>query len=484
MKKILALLAVAVLLPVGSAMADPGEELRKATDFIKAGDKDAARPILAEILADESASPSVKAQVYFVYAALEKEPADQIPFLDKAIATDPGFFRAYERKAIRLFEMGKYAEAAETATAALGLDPANKQMLQYKASGYYYAGDYARAAEAFSDCLQADNRNGKLYLLRGHSYLLSRQPEKALADFSTANRYAAQLNAQEQSDLQYYWGMAYLDAERFDLATGSFNKALGMNPSAERKTDLERYIAETADKKAAYATVVQTRKDLERAKRNPRASSGVLQKIVENPQVTDELKAQAYGYLSYTGRTVAEDLAYADKAVALAPENYEYLMRQGILRYSLQNPKEALTSFDRALALNSEAPAGWAYRGLCYLDLEDWAAAEKNFSKAAEHPDNQVAYLYRARARFMLGNMDPAREDISKVPQEVPRRSKMLSAEYNYLLGLFAQQDKKYGEALDYYTRALNADASGSRGKDLQKRVNQLNSLKRWSEKR
>lgn len=485
MKKFLALLAVAALLSPGSAVAGPDEDVRAAAKFVVNGNKEAAIPLLEGVLADGGAPAEARAQAYYVFSAMESDPMAAVPFLDKSIAADPTFLRAHVRKTEKLYEAKKYAEAAEAATTALGLDPANKQMLQYRAYSYYNVADYPRAVEAFSACLRADNRNGSLYLLRGHSHLLSHQQDKALEDFNLAGRYASQLTAQEQVDIQYYRGLAYLDTERFDLAVGSFNRALGMSPSAERKADLERLLAETTDKKAVHEAMAQTRKDIERAKRNPWSSVALLQKTVENPDVTDELKAQAYDLLSQTGQTSSENLAYADKAVELAPQNSDYLTRQGILRFVLGESKEAVRSFDLALALDQASPLRWMYRGLCYLDLQDWGAAEKDFSKAAElQPGTHACYLYRARAHFMLGNMDSAREDMKKVPQDIQRLNKSLNAEYNYVRGLFAQYDKQYGDALKYYARALNADASGSRGQDLQKRKDQLESLNRWIQKR
>lgn len=521
MKKTVVLLAMAVLLPVGAAMAGPVEDLKAAADYVKSGNKEAAMPLLDGIIADAGAPAKVKAQAYFVFSAMEddNDPAAAVPHLDKAIAVDPTFAPAYTRKAEKLYAAKRYAEAAEAADAALTVQPGaislltlktrclftagdyansaraasaaleaqpgDKEMLQYKAYGYYNAADYASAAEAFTACLQADNRNGKLYVFRGHSYLLSRQPDKALADFSTANRYVAQLSAQEQGDLQYYWGMAYLDAERFDLATGAFNKALGMNPSEERKADLERLIAETAEKKVLHAAMAQTRKDLERAKRNARGSVDMLQKIVANPQVPNDLKAQAYDLLAQTGQTAGENLAYADKAVELAPQSGDYLTRQGMLRFSLHDYVGALAAFDRTLALNPSEASLWLYRGVGYLGLADWTAAEKDFSKALElQPEMTSAYVYRARACFMAGNVTQAREDMKKVSQDIRRFGPMLSAEYDYVMGLLAQYDKNYAEALNCYARALNVDSSGSRGEDMQKRKGQLESLKRWSQKR
>lgn len=491
MKKLLLVLAMAVLFPVGTAMADPTGDIKKAAEFVKSGNRAAAVPLLESIIADENATASVKAQAYFIFAAAESDPAAQIPYLDKAIAADPVFSRGHERKTVRLFEMGKYAEAAEAAVAALAVQPGKKEMLQYKAYGYYNAGDYQRAAEAFSDCLQADNRNGNLYLLRGHCYLLSRQQDKALADFSTANRYAAQLNAQEQSDLQYYWGMAYLDMERFDLATGSFKKALGMSPTPERKTDLERLLAETADKKATHIAMTQTRKDLERAKlesrRNPRAVAGILQKIVENPLVTNDLKAQAFLYLTYTTKTIEESLAYADKAVALAPLP-EAFYRQGAARFYLGDSRGALDSLNRSLELDPNYGAAYYYIGMSYLDLNNGTAAEKSFNKAMESSPDQfgpIVYIPRARAKFINGNVDGAKADMDAIRQNPSKYFKEKGqAEYYYVLGLIAQHDKKYQDALKYYDRAFREDSSGLKGKDLQKRIGQLKSLQRWSEKR
>ena len=524
MKKLLAALAVVLCLPAGFAAAGPAEDLTAAVQFAKEKNKAAATPLLDGIIADASASTNMKAQAYFVYAALESDPAAQIPYLDKAIAADPGFFRGYERKALRLFEIGKFSEAVEaadgalklqpgnagvlalktkslfsagdyanaatTAVAALEAQPDNKEMPQYKAYSYYNAGDYANAATAFSDCLQADNRNGKLYLFRGHSYLLSHQQEKALEDLNLASRYVSQLTAQEQVDIHYYRGLAYLDTNRFDLASGSFNRALSANPSEERKAELERLITETADKKATYAAMEQTRKVLEKAKiekvRNPYSMTGALQKIVADPLVTNELKAQAYVYLVNTVNSYEEKLAYAEKSLALDPQPDGYYY-QAFARLFLEDPQGALGSFNRVLELAPTYLGAYHFRGMAYLDLGNWAAADADFSKVEEMNASwarSFSYIPHTRAKFMLGNIVAAKADLGAIRNEVSKQLKTYQAEYYYVRGLIAQYDKDYKEALELYKRALNTDGSGLRGRDLQKRISQLDSLKRWSQKR
>ena len=489
MKKLLVLLAVAVLLPVG-AMAAPADDLKMAADYAKSGNREAATPLLEGLIGNTDTPVRIKAQAHFVFSAMEVEsdPAASVPHLDRAIAADPSFVQAYVRKAEKLYAAAKYAEAAEAAAAALEKDPDNGKMLLCRAESCYKAGDYSSAAEAFSACLKADNRNGRLYLLRGHCYLLSRQQDKALTDFTTALRYTTQLSEQEQNDVYYYRGMAYQDTDRFDLATGAFKKALEMNPTPDRKTELEWLIADAADKKALYEASAHIRKELEKAKafiqrRNYNPAVPILQKILELPNVPDELKGETYYLLSSITSNPEEALALCNKAAELTPLNVPMLNLLGRLRHIAEDFPGAIDAYTQLLTQDSTHVAATIFRGKSNLRLGNWAVAEQDFSKVLERQaENYVCLTNRARAYFMLGNMDQARADIQRVTPHVSGLQKSDMAEYHYAYGLLAQHDKKYAEALTSYETALRSDSSGVRGEDMQKRKSQLESLRRWAQ--
>lgn len=526
MKKILALLALLTFFSDVTAMAAPLEDLQAAAEFAKVGNKSEATPLLEGIIANQNASPNLKAQAYFVLAALEQEPSSQIALLDKALVADPSFVRAYERKALRLFETRQFSEAAQAARAVLNLQPKNinaltiaakslfettdysgaaeaaalvleiqpdnKEMLLCKAYSYYYAENYPLAAAAFSDCIKGDNRNGKLYLLRGHSYQLARQQNKALADLTTAQRYSSQLSPQEQNDLLVYRGLTYLDSGQFDLATGDFTRALSQSSEQTRKEELERLVAETATQKAVYEAMKQTRKDLEKAqnyirKGNTKSAAVLLQNIVGAPEVINELKARAYVMLSKTDASFEVKLAHIEKSISLDPHDPEAYLLKGYLLLSLGNAQKAVASLTRAIELSPEDPAPFFYRGKALLLLEDWASAMKDFTNVmhneADHYD-RLSYAPKARAALMLGDLEQAREDMEKAKLFAKRFDGESELDYYYSLGLLAQADKKYEEAAGSYSSALKSLQASPYHRDLTRRIDQLESLNRWLQKR
>ena len=76
------------------------------------------------------------------------------------------------------------------------------------------------------------------------------------------------------------------------------------------------------------------------------------------------------------------------------------LVEDGITKARLGDFKEALTSFDKAVAIDSTTSEPYYNRGLVYSQLNDWPAAIRDFSKVILlRPSYPDPYFNRALAK-------------------------------------------------------------------------------------
>ncbi|MFW6041198.1 MAG: tetratricopeptide repeat protein, partial [Thermoplasmatota archaeon] len=76
----------------------------------------------------------------------------------------------------------------------------------------------------------------------------------------------------------------------------------------------------------------------------------------------------------------------------------------GCTQYRLENIKEAISSFDRALELEPENPVFMNNLGVCYLDKKEYKNAYQNFSKAIRiEGEDAVSWYNKAKTGKILG---------------------------------------------------------------------------------
>jgi beta-barrel assembly-enhancing protease len=151
----------------------------------------------------------------------------------------------------------------------------------------------------------------------------------------------------------------------------------------------------------------------------------------------------------------AEAILDFDKALALAPDNSNYLFSRGNAKTGARNfdaaiadyassirlnPRftaafagranafremgdtaAALRDYDAALAINPRYVAALFGRGLVHSDMQRWTMAEADFTKAIDNNKAYAfAYVRRAEAREKLGQRDKAIEDFREGLRAAP----------------------------------------------------------------
>ncbi|QNA88226.1 tetratricopeptide repeat protein [Massilia sp. Dwa41.01b] len=101
-----------------------------------------------------------------------------------------------------------------------------------------------------------------------------------------------------------------------------------------------------------------------------------------------------------------------DRALALAPDTYDFLLTRGLLLKAMLRLDEALVCFDRTVEKRPEEPAGHSNRGMVLADLGQFEAARAAYDQALTlAPDFVQARWNRALMHLLLGNFTQGWQD-------------------------------------------------------------------------
>lgn len=154
--------------------------------------------------------------------------------------------------------------------------------------------------------------------------------------------------------------------------------------------------------------------------------------------------------LHATGKPV-EALAQLTAAAARDPANVEIWYSRGVLLAGLERHGEAVTSFDKALAIRP-TPECWNNRGAALQSLKRWPEALQSFDAAlALKPDYAQVWVNRARVLQAMGRFVEA----------VAACDRALSLAPDFVLawnerGNALQALKRYEDAIVSYGKALH----------------------------
>lgn len=197
--------------------------------------------------------------------------AEAVPYLDRAIGKRSGWSEAYNVRAVAYFEQGKYAQAVEDFSRAITYDSASYKPFYNRGNAYQQMQQYPQALEDYSLAISRQPNIKDIYINRGVVHYRLENYAQALEDFNFALKLAeddqtALLNRAKTrvalqsweaaiSDLQvladtqqdnanvfYLLGLAYLQTGAQDSGCSSLQKAAGMGDDAAASA-LQQYCA-------------------------------------------------------------------------------------------------------------------------------------------------------------------------------------------------------------------------------------------------
>ena len=192
---------------------------------------------------------------------------------------------------------------------------------------------------------------------------------------------------------------------------------------------------------------------------------------------TDPLKAQEAFEAGQQLMTVArynQAILTFDRAIALESDFAEAWVMRGRAHMALYETGAAINDFSRAIRLRPRDPGALLERGQAYLSQKDWRAAMADGTAAAAiNPNLAAAYNLRGTAVRETGDPQKALEDFNRAVQLEPNADNYYQRGATYqLLGQNALAIADFTQTIafqpslaqGYYARALAERAAGDEG--------------------
>jgi tetratricopeptide (TPR) repeat protein len=146
----------------------------------------------------------------------------------------------------------------------------------------------------------------------------------------------------------------------------------------------------------------------------PRAKQMCQKVLKAEPRHADALFL--LGIAEAANMNVRQGLEYVDKAIAIAPDNAEYMAQKAKFLVLLNQPVEANNVANAALALQPENAGVLDTLGVVLSRLEDHESAAEAFRRVIKlKPDNPQYHFNLASSEQFLGHVDAARSAYEKV---------------------------------------------------------------------
>ena len=311
----------------------------------------------------------------------------------------------------------------------------NKQRTEPDARFYLWCGIESQQNDNLDDAityysevisLQPDTSMLSIaYTGRGFAYLLRREFNPAIKDFTKAIEYKP-----NDALIYYSRGTAYSLTREFDLAIKNYTKAIELNPE---------FSAVYIQRGAAY--VENNKVDL--ALNDYSKSMELTQ---DDPAIFVR-QGIAYGKKGELGTAIKN----LDKAIELNPEFAEAYSTRGAAYIDKQEPDLAISDLTKAIELDPNDAKIYCYRGRAYNEKNDFGKAIDDLTQAiALDPHLAEAYLNRGNAYNGKDDFDKAIDDFTKAIELNPD-----DADFYCYRGLSYQTKGNLNLAIDDFTKAI-----------------------------
>lgn len=142
------------------------------------------------------------------------------------------------------------------------------------------------------------------------------------------------------------------------------------------------------------------------------------------------------------------------QAVSLDPDNLYVCLAKGRYQAEQKEYDQARKQLEHCLSLDGEFAPAWGLLGDISKLQQDFAEAEKAYTKAIDNAHANTVYrLNRAYVRAKLGALEKAQQDVDVLMRVAPQ-----NAELNFVQGLIDFERKRYKEASAAFEVALKTD--------------------------
>jgi tetratricopeptide (TPR) repeat protein len=195
-----------------------------------------------------------------------------------------------------------------------------------------------------------------------------------------------------------------------------------------------------------------------KVRRNSLFQAPVESELRDRITIHDPITAAAYlnrGHVHFARAKM--DLAIADysEAIRILPGGKDAYAARSQAYLAQGKTDRAIDDAARSVKIDPKFPRGHIALGMAYQDAGRLKEAMDCAEKAVQlEPDNAEAYFRRGDFNRLLGNVEAALKDFSKANEIDPSFGSPYIGR-----GAISFDQKKYEEAVSYYTMALERDA-------------------------
>lgn len=294
---------------------------------------------------------------------------------DRTLSLDDSLADAYLLRAQMKSEMGQNEAAAEdlrTYEAMAGSHP----VIQAALGGLYESVEnYASAVECYSLAIESGKYDVDNLASRGRCRILTEDSEGALLDLE---RFFREGGKDTSGDIFAMLGMCRMDAEDYEGAIKAFHSAIQMDYSDKRLLLNQCVICGYVS--GDYETVISD---------GNRAMELGVQEGASGKEL-GELN-QWIGSAHFIRQESEEAAAAFENAVRYDPELPQMNYYAGICNMSIGENEKAAAYFEESARRGEYASICLYDSALCYVQLEDFEAAQKALEAAIEANDDETA---------------------------------------------------------------------------------------------
>lgn len=355
----------------------------------------------------------------------------------RQIAENPKSAQPYLMRGQLLFDRGRTAEAIEDLSRAIENDPALAAAYLYRALCYWRFREFDHVLGDLDKAVELEPSSSFNLAKRGRARRVLKDYTAALADLNRA----IELNPREAS--------AYLDRAYTYAAIGNCQLRL-----SSTTTDARPFFESEKNSVCERAAA-----DMQRARK---LSPDILAyqdgaAIKDDPSNPRSWARRATSH--YANKNYGQALADADQAIELDPNLADAHLTRAGAQLGLGQPKEALWTLEKALALGCDRERAFQLRAAIFTKAKNYDKALEAISQAIEmRRDNSYNYMRRSNIYFEKCDLDNAIADA----EEVIRLKPGDPAGYVQRGYLYSQKGD-YDTALQDFDKALAIDPKNAR---------------------
>ena len=321
----------------------------------------------------------------------KNRPQDSLHKFQQVINLQRNSAAAWKGRGDALFILRRYSGALTAYNKAIALEPSNAKALNNKGKVFYQQRKFAKAIEAHQGAIEVEANNADAWSGKGLAQMNLQQYPEALESFERAQNIAP-------------------DNPNFWIQKGIVLKAL------QRPAEANTFYQEAL---AVYDEVISKNKNnpalwsdrgfvLLQLNRPQEAFASYDRALMLNKNFYEALigKANTYSLV----KDYQQALSMLDRAVEIRPQDYQVWYNRGnLLLQALNNPTEAVTSFQQATKLNPSFHPAWLGQGLSLNALEQYEDAKVAFNTAKElNPQDPFVWFNLGIALEELGELKAA----------------------------------------------------------------------------